>query len=143
MDVVLESTERRLEEFARLLVPALACALVDPADPAHDPTGLALLARPVEPLKEYLELLLAVYAAALTLDLRLDLFVDERKEERVVPVEEGDQGGQSAGMSVRSRLCRMLESEEGPKEGLESRGEARREDEVERREEGLAKGRQA
>lgn len=131
VNVVLEPTEGGLEELARLLVPALARTLVDPAHPAHHAARLALLARSVQPLQQFFKLFLAVHAPAFALDPRLDLFVDEREQERVVSIEEGNQGGQGARVYVGSRLSRVFEREEGAKEGLEGGGESRREDEVE------------
>lgn len=103
MDVVLESTEGRLQELFRLLVASLEVAFVDSRNPSQDAWARTV----IEPFEQSLELFVSVLAAARLDRPLLDLFVDQGEKERVVPVEERNEGRKRErefGRDSRSRV---------------------------------------
>lgn len=137
--MVLESTERRLEEFPGVLVRTLRVAFVDAGDPPHDAFALGS----VEPLEQAVELLLSEVASTSRNRASLDLFIDERKQEWIVSIEKRDQSWECERVLARGGSRGWIrQRQECLEERLKTRGEARGHDVIQCREKRLAVRRQ-
>ena len=126
--VVLETAESRLQELSRFIAAAALLAVrVQAADPAHDAarrTGAD--AGSVEPGQQRIELLVLKVATAVALHFQLDLFVDEREQDRVVSIEDRHERAHCPRIFGLEGQRRRVKGEESADEDLESRHESRR-----------------